>query len=870
MRFDFLAILLFIGSSVFSQTINIPTHRTCQTMEHHMELIGNRPSIIQEKASTEQKIKKWIENNPGSLNERTTYTIPVVFHVVYKTEDQNVSDDLIYAQLQQMNDDFKALNADIGNVPDEFSSLIGNVDIEFCLSELDPAGNPTSGIHRVGTSVSQFAMIGDHVKHTSQGGTDAWDPSQYLNIWICNLSPTILGYAQLPFDYSSSPNTDGVVLAHYTIGALGTPNPNGGNYGKGRTATHEIGHSLGLYHIWGDGECEADDEVSDTPFAIDSYTGCPNHPSESCGTNDMFMNYMDYVQDDCMNMFTNGQAARIVSFINNYEYLQNRIAASDIICNYVPQAPMPSLSSDLRSGCPGIEIQFTDNSSFNPTIWNWSFPGGNPSSSSLQNPMISYDVEGIYNVSLTVSNAFGTNSITQNAYVEISNSSIQALYMEDFENNGNWTVINPDNATTWEVSTAWNGISESKAVKMDNYNYEAEGQRDRLVSPVLDFSDNSYLQLDFDYAHRRKSQEKADSLIIYVSDNAGGTWSRVFADAENGSGNFETNTLSPQEFVPNSVEDWCFEGIVGNSCISIDLSAYDGAAEFMVMFENVNDFGNNIYIDNIKISGSCEDPASPQKPNALFSITTINKGCESIQIQYFDNSTKDPTSWFWSFPGGEPSVSTEQNPIVNYMASGIYDASLTVNNDIGSDSLTQNGVVIVPEAIIVSASVSATNVGIGEELNFVDNTIGATTWNWNFNDGTSSTEQNPSHIYTAPGIYNVLLIVTDGFCTETAFITIEVTSLVGTQDIKGLHDFRIYPNPVLDEINITLTTDKGLALELSMEIFDMLGNRVFETEHLLLNGNINENFQVDHLSVGTYFIRITDGIDSVTSRFLKY
>jgi hypothetical protein len=186
--------------------------------------------------------------------------------------------------------------------------LCGDFKIQFCLAKIDPNGKATSGIVRRKTTKKSFSS-NDAVKFSSRGGDDAWPADQYLNIWVCNLGHGLLGYAQFPGGPAS---TDGVVILYSAFGdTLTVKAP----YDKGRTATHEIGHWLNLRHIWGDdnGACTGSDLVGDTPNQANSNFGCPTFPHVSCsnGPNgDMFMNYMDYTDDACMFMFTNGQRDR--------------------------------------------------------------------------------------------------------------------------------------------------------------------------------------------------------------------------------------------------------------------------------------------------------------------------------------------------------------------------------------------------------------------------------------------------------------------------------------------------------------------------------------------------------------------------------
>jgi hypothetical protein len=242
-------------------------------------------------------------------------TIPVVVHVVYNTAAQNISDAIVQSQIDVLNADFRRTNADRTNTPSAFAGVASDFEIQFALATRDPQGNATNGIVRKSTTKTYFEYGGSdsqgvHVKQSSQGGSDAWDTRSYLNMWVCNFggtSSSLLGYATFPTDAGTF--KDGVVMGYKYFGV----NPSlGGVFGYGRTATHEVGHWLNLRHIWGDANC-GNDFVADTPTQQTSNGGCPTFPKVSCsnGANgDMFMNYMDYTNDQCMNMFTAGQKAR--------------------------------------------------------------------------------------------------------------------------------------------------------------------------------------------------------------------------------------------------------------------------------------------------------------------------------------------------------------------------------------------------------------------------------------------------------------------------------------------------------------------------------------------------------------------------------
>lgn len=299
--------LFFLGAFRVSNAQQ--QYHRCSSMEYLAEQIAADPTLASRIQAIEDHTKQFIQSGNGA--SRAVVTIPVVFHVVYNTTAQNISDAQVNAQIAQLNADFARLNSDAGNTPSVFAGLAANTNIQFCLAQRDPSGNATTGIVRKQTTVTSFST-NDAVKKSTQGGSDAWPASSYLNIWSCNLGNNLLGYAQFP---GGSAITDGVVVLFSSVGSLaqpGTATP----YHYGRTATHEVGHWLNLYHIWGDdgNQCAGSDNVNDTPNQGDENYGCPVFPIVSCsnGPNgDMYMNYMDYTNDGCMNMFTTGQGTRM-------------------------------------------------------------------------------------------------------------------------------------------------------------------------------------------------------------------------------------------------------------------------------------------------------------------------------------------------------------------------------------------------------------------------------------------------------------------------------------------------------------------------------------------------------------------------------
>lgn len=285
-----------------------PKRRTCAHMVVHELLAETHPEYRQYRLKAEDETRRSIESGQAMRVVDKLITIPVVVHVVHRTEKENISDAQVKSQIDSLNKDYRAKNPDAKKVPKVWRSLAIDSKIQFALASKDPKGKKTSGITRTATKAASFGP-NDTVKAAKTGGVNPWPSDRYLNIWVCNLGQGLLGYAQFP---NGPSKTDGVVILYTAFGTQGTATA---PFNKGRTATHEVGHYLGLRHIWGDfNDCSGDDFVADTPRARAANYGKPKFPHLTCNngpSGDMFMNYMDYVDDAAMFMFTAGQVARM-------------------------------------------------------------------------------------------------------------------------------------------------------------------------------------------------------------------------------------------------------------------------------------------------------------------------------------------------------------------------------------------------------------------------------------------------------------------------------------------------------------------------------------------------------------------------------
>ena len=302
--------LVFVQASAWSQNSD---PRNCATMEVLQQLQAQDPGLAARMQQIESQTTAYVlskKNQPNTV--QAVITIPVVFHIVYNTTAQNISDAKVLAQIDQLNKDFARLNTDASNTPSAFAGLAANTGIQFCLAVRDPNGNATTGIERRQTTVTSFGT-NDNIKYYSKGGLDAWPAGSYLNLWSGNLGSSLLGYAQFP---GGTAATDGVVVLYSSVGSMLNPGT-ALHYDLGRTATHEVGHWVNLRHIWGDdgGSCSGSDLVGDTPNQGSENYGCPGYPlTDACSPSApgvMFMNYMDYTYDNCMNMFSSGQSSRM-------------------------------------------------------------------------------------------------------------------------------------------------------------------------------------------------------------------------------------------------------------------------------------------------------------------------------------------------------------------------------------------------------------------------------------------------------------------------------------------------------------------------------------------------------------------------------
>ncbi len=349
MRFTAFILLCFFVVTARAQ-------RVCATTEYVQQQLQANPQLASAYSDVEKQVADILQN---SIASRDTFAnevinIPVVVHVLYKTSSQNISDAQVKSQIDALNRDYRLRNTDSSNTPGVFKTARGDVRINFCLAQVAPGGYSTNGIIHKYTPNDYF-MADDGMKYSAQGGADAWNTQQYLNIWVCNIFGRVLGYGTPP---GGPADRDGVVIMYDVFGTIGNLRA---PFNKGRTTTHEVGHWLGLKHLWGDELC-GDDGVSDTPKQLSYNYGCPVFPRVSnCSPNatgDMFMNFMDYTDDACMNMFTAGQKSRMRALFANGGYRNKFLSAFGCDGTLAQGGPLPL---DSNRQVPAVTVTIFPN-----------------------------------------------------------------------------------------------------------------------------------------------------------------------------------------------------------------------------------------------------------------------------------------------------------------------------------------------------------------------------------------------------------------------------------------------------------------------------------------------------------------------------
>ncbi len=548
-----------------------------------------------------------------SADRATSFTIPCVVHIIHDGGAGNISYDQILDGIAVMNEDFQKLNADtisIRNTAEApFSPLAANMNIEFKLAKLDPDGNCTNGVTRT-FAPSLADNANDNCKSSANGGMDGWPSDKYINIWVVNSiensgTGIIIGYAYFP--YSAPGPEHGILYRHDYFGTIGT------STSDGEAMSHEMGHILGLRHTF-DGGCHSDDcdangdYCCDTPPAAGDTYGCDpiENTCSDIPTGDLFgfdaydqyENWMSY--NSCQSMFSQDQKDIVYANLGSIDFLENLVSPANITATGVNLPDVlctADFTSDKTTVCAGGIVNFTDFSYFNVTGWTWTFEGGTPGSSTVQNPVVSYATPGVYDVTLEVTDGVSTESVTLTDYILVLSDPGDPLpYKEHFESlpvfpdNDRFVVNSGGGGATWAITdgAAYGG---DHSCWVNNYLSFNTGNHE-LISGTIDLSivpPGEEMIFYFNYAYNKFLSTDVEALRVYISDDCGETWTlRLNLDGD------ELGTDA--NFFPFTPEaaDWKI-AYVDN----VNTPFFESDFRYKFVFESSG--GNNLYIDNINI-----------------------------------------------------------------------------------------------------------------------------------------------------------------------------------------------------------------------------------------------------------------------------
>lgn len=538
-------------------------------------------------------IKAANEQDAKGLAQKTavsTYTIPVVFHILHLGGNENISDAQINDAMKILNRDFAKKNADTTSIISQYKPIAADCQIEFKLATIDENGQCTNGITRHYTANTNWTASFSNYIYT-------WDRTKYMNVYVVKtMQAGAAGYTYLPG--TASANADAIVVLHNYVGSIGTSSSF-----TSRTLTHETGHWFNLQHVWGStnqpGVACGDDGVSDTPITK-GHTNC-NLSSAVCtsGVIENVQNYMEYAY--CSRMFTQGQKTRMHNCIiggiagrDNLSTNANLIATGVINPNTACAPKAEFISNPVT--CIGNNFSFTDYSYNAPvTNWLWSSPTA-INTSTLQNGVLSFTNSGLATVKLKVSNAFGEDSIIKQNLIVLAGTNSGTLNLtQGFEAafpDNNWLSTIPQYGSGFKTNTV-TAASGTNCAWVDNF-YDNPNGPVSIYSPMYNLQNLVTVpQFEFKYAYAQQSTSNNDILKVFISTDCGGVWTQLFS--KTGTQLSTTGTVVTTAFLNPQLAQWKTE--------MLSLSGYEGNQQVAFKIEFTPAGGNNVYVDDINVSG---------------------------------------------------------------------------------------------------------------------------------------------------------------------------------------------------------------------------------------------------------------------------
>jgi PKD repeat protein len=578
----------------------------CGTDDLLHQLYQKNPGMQErEEGLRNSQLEEGKRNRESSESMLTSvYIIPVVFHIIHDHGVENIADAQVFDAVAILNRDFRKLNADTSGIVAPFAPLAADCEIEFRLAQLDPDGNCTNGIDRI---QSMETYIGDNGCKLNQ-----WPRNMYLNIWVVrDIASGAAGYAYYPWTVdTSNSHRDGIVILQNYVGSIGTGNP-----ATARALTHEVGHYLGLPHVWGStnnpGVACGDDGIGDTPVTK-GWTSCNLTTNDVCnpGQPENVQNYMEYAY--CQRMFTTGQAITMqyilhstVSNRNNL-WSTGNLAATGCLNVQPLCAPHADFDANRLMVCEGGSITLYDNSwSSAATAWSWSVTGPASFNFSTQNPAVTpLMIPGSYTVTLIASNSAGSDTITRPDYFVVSPNApaITQPYVESFESpyfmNLGYIVNNRANNANYFQQTSLAAHTGTYSLLLDNFGTTTYSDVDEFITPGYYLDYHTGLQLQFNYAYATahlNANNNIPKLRVYSSINCGQTWILRWSRLDS---LLSTAGLDTTFFVP---QPSMWDTVTINLPNSLAVPNVRFKFEFSAPADRA---GNNLYIDDINILGT--------------------------------------------------------------------------------------------------------------------------------------------------------------------------------------------------------------------------------------------------------------------------
>ncbi|HFA47694.1 MAG TPA: HYR domain-containing protein [Bacteroidetes bacterium] len=778
---------IFFQQNILAQAEINPNVPRCAFDEINESLRQNDPQLEQElRDYVNQAIPSFAVENRSAAEP--LLTVAVVVHVIHSGEPvgqgSNISDERIEGQIDVLNEDYSSLNKKFYDTPAQWMGLAGTPNIQFLLATTDPDGNPTNGITRHNIPITGSSWNSNNINSEIKPATN-WDPTRYMNVYVVSIPGTtaaggVVGYSNYPTPSQTGSASDGPVVDFNWIGGHGSP-------ASGiRALSHETGHYLGLPHTFNGSSCSSDDNIADTPnidnatsqyATLDCDADFPQGPM-SCGNEHLYVNYMDYVTENCYTSFTQGQVnvmrAVLQGGSSGFDYgsrqslLTNAPSLTDIP---VADAGITRLTAPTVTNCtadvlvPEVTLRNFGSDDLTQVSINYKVNNGAVSSYIWQGNLIPGELtnvelpaftppDGIYEMNFYTTNPNGqtddraSNDLLQETlltYFAFDPPMIEAAENETaFPTSKGTFPFNVNNDTfEWEMTTEVSsyGLGNESFV----FNNRAGtlfanpiGTLDALITRHFDFSEVSDAALYFDVAYAPYNSLQSDTLMVLVATDCSQDFNQALY--KRGGTDLATAPAVQTLFTPTAAQ-WRTDGI--------DLSSYDGMSDVTIAFLNISNWGNRLFLDNIRVGVNCAAlaPEWTVLPNACDTPPTgICSGTATLNVPVSNGGL----TYLWENWPPEHNQPT----IYNLCPGGV---AVTVTDAFGCQLLAENEVPQATPPELSAAATIETAYNAMDASATVNVTSGAAPFTYHWSNGTTETSSNPSSTLSglSEGVYSV-------------------------------------------------------------------------------------------------------------------